>query len=369
MSEWRQATLGEVVALRRGHDLPTQHRRPGGVPVVGSFGITGWHDEAKASAPGVTLGRSGASFGTAVFVSEDYWPLNTCLYATDFHGNDPRWVYHMLDLMDFSAHNSGSAQPSLNRNFLAQIPVQVPPLDEQRSIAAIFEAFDNLIETNGALAASLEEEARQIWRYLASAESPPAAALADCANVILGGTPSRKNPSFWGGHIPWLNSGVANDFRVLEGSEGITREGYDRSSTKMVPAGATLIAITGATLGQVTRTEIEACGNQSLVGVYADNDAVLSDHLYLAVSDNIAELVRHATGGAQQHVNKGNVEQMLIPLLTEELRSGVEVSVSPLLAAIGPLLNEARDLTRTRDELLPLLMSGRVRVEDVEGMV
>jgi type I restriction enzyme, S subunit len=83
-TEWRDTNLGDVVRLQRGHDLPDKERKPGHVPVVGSFGVTGWHNEARAQGPGVTIGRSGASIGVVSFVREDYWPLNTCLYVTDF---------------------------------------------------------------------------------------------------------------------------------------------------------------------------------------------------------------------------------------------------------------------------------------------
>lgn len=250
---------------------------------------------------------------------------------------------------------------------LARLMVPVPPLEEQRGIAAALGVLDDLIETNQALAIALEEEARLVWRDLMKRESPEPTTLASVATVVLGGTPSRDTPEFWGGSITWLNSGKANEFRVLEGSECITQEGYDRSSTKMMPVGATLIAITGATLGQVTRTEIEACGNQSLVGVYAEQDLVLSDHLYLSVSEDVEQLLRHATGGAQQHINKGNIEQMTVATPTMAVRDGIRAQVSPLLAAVGPLLVEARDLTRTRDELLLLLMSGKVSIATKQG--
>src|SRR5262249_50751166 len=111
--EWRQTSLGNVVRLQRGHDLPDQDRKFGSGPVVGSFGITGWHNEARAKGPGVTVGRSGASIGVVAFVKEDYWPLNTCLYVTDFLGNDPRFCYYLLNTLAFASYNSGSAQPSL----------------------------------------------------------------------------------------------------------------------------------------------------------------------------------------------------------------------------------------------------------------
>ncbi len=92
--EWRRTSLGKFVTLQRGHDLPDEKRRHGCTPVLGSFGITGWHDEAKARGPGVTVGRSGASFGVVSYTSADYWPLNTALYVIDFHGNDERFAYY-----------------------------------------------------------------------------------------------------------------------------------------------------------------------------------------------------------------------------------------------------------------------------------
>ena len=69
--EWQSMKLGDFVTLQRGHDLPEPQRIPGKVPVVGSFGITGYHDAAKAKGPGVTVGRSGASFGVV-----SYSPVN-----------------------------------------------------------------------------------------------------------------------------------------------------------------------------------------------------------------------------------------------------------------------------------------------------
>src|SRR6266516_1959004 len=142
---WRDAKLGEFVSLQRGHDLPERNRVAGTVPVLGSFGITGWHDRVKWEGPGVTVGRSGASFGVVTYSAVSFWPLNTALYVTDFKGNDRRFVYYLLKHLDFKRYNSGSAQPSLNRNFVYAIPVRIPPLGEQREIARILGALDDKI--------------------------------------------------------------------------------------------------------------------------------------------------------------------------------------------------------------------------------
>jgi type I restriction enzyme, S subunit len=142
---WDAVTLGTLVSLKRGHDLPARARREGNVPVMSAAGQSGFHDTAIARGPGVVLGRSGASFGRAHYCEQDFWPHNTALYVTDFRGNDPRFVFHLLSIVDFSRHNSGGAQQSLNRNFIALIPLRLPRPSEQRAIAAALGDADALL--------------------------------------------------------------------------------------------------------------------------------------------------------------------------------------------------------------------------------
>src|SRR5205823_1690384 len=122
----------------------------------GSFGITGWHDSARVKGPGVAIGRSGASFGVATYSAQDFWPLNTVLYVTDFHGNHERFAYYVLSALDLTRFNSGSAQPSLNRNYIALEEVRVPPLPEQLRIADILGALDDKIELNRRMSETLQ---------------------------------------------------------------------------------------------------------------------------------------------------------------------------------------------------------------------
>lgn len=162
--EWRDAALGDFVALQRGYDLTESQRRVGSVPVMGSAGQNGFHDTAIAKGPGIVIGRSGASFGQVHYSAEDFWPHNTALYVTDFKGNDQRFAFYFLKSIDFSGYNSGSAQPSLNRNFIYSIPVRIPPLPEQKTIAAVLGGLDDKIELNRRMNASLEAMARALFQ-------------------------------------------------------------------------------------------------------------------------------------------------------------------------------------------------------------
>lgn len=161
---WQDMKLGEFVTLQRGHDLPEPQRKPGKIPVIGSFGITGYHDTATTKGPGVTVGRSGASFGVVNYSAVDFWALNTALYVNDFHGNDEKFTYYFLKSIDFQRYNSGSAQPSLNRNFIHPIPIKVPPLDEQKTIAHILGTLDDKIELNQQMNHTLESIARALFK-------------------------------------------------------------------------------------------------------------------------------------------------------------------------------------------------------------
>src|SRR5207244_2270529 len=75
VDEWADLTLGDVLTLQRGFDLPGRLRKPGPYPIVSSSGVTGFHSEFKVEPPGVVIGRYG-SLGSVHWVTEAFWPLN-----------------------------------------------------------------------------------------------------------------------------------------------------------------------------------------------------------------------------------------------------------------------------------------------------
>jgi type I restriction enzyme, S subunit len=162
---WHDMALGEFITLQRGHDLTASERRPGTIPVMGSAGIAGYHDTSLAKGPGVTIGRSGVgSMGVASYSPVDYWPHNTVLYVTDFRGNDERFTYYFLHHLDLRRFNSGSAQASLNRNFIYPLRILVPGPREQKAIAHVLGTLDDKIDLNRRMSRTLERVARAIFR-------------------------------------------------------------------------------------------------------------------------------------------------------------------------------------------------------------
>ena len=161
--EWRSTTLGDVLTLQRGFDLPQTDRQPGDFPVIASTGQVGTHNQAMVQGPGVVVGRSG-SLGGGQYIRDDFWPLNTTLWVKNFKGNDPRFCYFLLKSLDLGEFNAGSGVPTLNRNHIHPLPVQVPRLPEQRAISHVLGTLDDKIELNRHMNETLEEMARALFR-------------------------------------------------------------------------------------------------------------------------------------------------------------------------------------------------------------
>ncbi len=139
---WAVSRFGDFATLQRGYDLPVHERRPGTIPVVGSNGIVGNHSNPAVKGPGVITGRSG-TIGLSFFCEQDFWPLNTALFVSSFHGNDPSFAHYLFEVFDFRRYSAGVSVPTLNRNLVHQALLAVPPVSEQAKMAAILRRLDS----------------------------------------------------------------------------------------------------------------------------------------------------------------------------------------------------------------------------------
>ena len=394
---WPRVPLGEFVTLQRGHDLPDERRRPGRTPILGSFGITGWHDVAKAPGPGVTVGRSGASFGVVSYSPIDYWPLNTALYVIDFHGNDERFAYYFLKEFDFRGYNSGSAQPSLNRNFIHPVLVDVPPLPEQRVIAHILGTLDDKIELNRRMNETLEAMARALFKswfvdfdpVRAKAEGRDPGLPKPLADLF----PARLVDSELG-EIPegWEIGSLGN---VAEHPRrGVQPRDIDPSTPYIalehMPKRSIALADWGAADGlesnkfEFKRGEIlfgklrpyfHKVGVAPVDGVCSTDIVVVAPKAakwfgfvlaHVSSDDFVEHTNAGSTGTKMPRTSWGEMARYPVVLPPEKVAaaftSQMRVAVDRVIASI----HECRTLAALRDTLLPKLISGELRVNDAE---
>jgi type I restriction enzyme S subunit len=395
MSEWNDTTLGEFVGFQRGHDLTESERRAGNVPVMGSAGQNGFHDTALAKGPGIVVGRSGASFGQVHFSPIDYWPHNTALYVTDFKGNDERFAFYFLKAIDFSGYNSGSAQPSLNRNFIYSIPVRIPPLAEQKAIAAVLGALDDKIELNRRMNATLEAMARGLFQSWFVDFDPVRAKLdgrtpvgIDAATAALFPEQLEDSPL---GHIPkgWAVARLDETASVMMGlspdgdsynSQGIgaplingpvefgeyfpVKTKWTESATRFAAEGDLIFCVRGSTTGRRVISDGAYGIGRGVCAIRAKDG--FQSFLYQTINVGLDRLLEKTTGSVFPSLSAPDIKGLFCaeadqrkPYLKAYERS---VRRGRWFKRIQENNHQSRTLATLRDTLLPKLLSGELSV-------
>lgn len=332
----------------------------------------------------VTVAMYGATAGKSCIVKVPMTTNQACCNLTiNDEVADYEFVYYTLknDYTTLASLANGGAQQNLNAQIIKDYVLQMPSHEDQRRIASILSSLDRKIELNNKINADLEEMAQAIFKnwfvdfepfkdgkFVDSElgmipEGWKVGTLGEFCKCLLGGTPSRSKEEYWNGEVNWINSGEINKFRILEASEKITELGLAKSATKLLPKKTTVLAITGATLGQVSLLEIDTCANQSVIGVL-ENTEVPYEYIYPFIKDRIEMLIQHQTGGAQQHINKDNVESLIFLLPAINVLEDYISLVSPMYKRIESQCFENFYLSTLRDTLLPRLMSGELEVPE-----
>ncbi|MBF0609525.1 MAG: restriction endonuclease subunit S [Magnetococcales bacterium] len=385
MAIWRECLLGDVLNLKRGYDLPHNVRSPGIIPVVSSSGITDHHSEAKVKGPGVVTGRYG-TLGQVFYVDSDFWPLNTSLYVQDFKGNDPRFISYFLGTLNFGSHNAAGAVPGVNRNHLHAMEVRLPPLPIQRRVAGILSAYDELIENNQQRIKILETMARALYREwfvhfrfpghenVRRVPSPlgeipegwEVKKLGELYDTSSGGTPSRKKPEYFeGGSIDWVKSQELLDGFILSSEERITEKALDNSSAKVFPENTVLIALYGATIGKLGIIAEKAATNQACCAVLPKRSAFGREFAFLTLLLNRERIIGLRLGAAQQNISQVLLRNLDCVKPPDKLVSQFTGRSASFMDGILILQRQTQNLRRTRDLLLPRLLSGQIDVEAI----
>jgi type I restriction enzyme S subunit len=292
-----------------------------------------------------------------------------------------------------------TGQTELSRTRLGELEIDVPPLAEQKAIAKILGDLDDKIELNRRMNETLEAMARalfQSWfvdfdpvrakldgRQPTGMDKATAALFPEhlqdsqlgqipagwkvgriqecCIKIQNGGTPRRNEPRYWdGGDIPWLTSGEVRQPIIRSAASFITEEGLASSSAKWVPAFSTVVALYGATAGQVSLASSQLTTNQAVCALIPYRDFALFN--YLAMRGASKELESKAVGSAQQNISKGVVEEVKVVLPPSALVERFAALVSPLFDRWISNLNQSVSLATLRDALQPKLLCGKLSI-------
>ena len=183
--------------------------------------------------------------------------------------------------------------------------------------------------------------------------------MGKCTNVLLGGTPDTNDNSLWGNGYNWLNSGEVAEFPILKSEKNITPKGLEKSATVLAPKGSVTLSITRHLRPSILC--INACINQSVVAIL-ENDKISKEYIYPLLNRDIPRLMSLRTGAQQPHINKETVEAINVVLPPANIMGAYINKAESIYNAIFNNAKEVEELTKQRDELLPLLMNGQATV-------
>jgi len=343
--KWEKKSLTDFVWFQRGFDLPRDKFVNGEFPVVGSTSILGYHIEAKVKAPGIVTGRSG-TIGQFQFLQTDFWPHNTSLWVQDFKGNEEKFAYYLLHTLDFISLNGGGAVPSLNRNFLSSINVNIPPLPTQRKIVSILSAYDDLIENNLKRIKLLEEQAFLKYKAIVKSEKMEYKKAVDALHFTTGKL--NSNAAVENGIYPFFTCGQeilrTNTFSIDE--EVVLLGGNNASAIYPV---------------FYYNGKFDAYQRTYIIKPKSDYN-ISFKYLYFFWRSKLDYLKNISTGAATKFLTLKILNDIDIPLPEKKIMTEYEKLVKPIFELKAILTEQNTKLREARDILLPRLMSGEIEV-------
>lgn len=364
---WRATSWGVVSTLRYGRSLRDYQDGEGPTQVFGTNGPIGWSAAAAlADGPRPVVGRKGAYRGVHL-ARGPFWVIDTAFWLEPGPDLDPTWAYYKLLTVDINGMDSGSAIPSLTKSQFEGVALDLPPINEQRRIASVLGAFDDLIETNRRTAAAALELAMVSVERL-NAQRRDYVRLGDVTTKIgSGATPRGGKDVYQEAGVWFIRSQNVYDGRFsFDGLARISDEAAAALRGVTVQPNDVLINITGES---VTRTALApgralpARVSQHVAIVRPDPSRLDAGYLMLtmlspAIKAHLNGL--SSAGATRRALTKAHLADTQVPLppLDDQKR------VARILEVIDELEAEISDLARNRDEILPLLMSGKVRVSE-----
>lgn len=296
-------------------------------------------------------------------------------------GVDRDFLRYYLPTINFEEYQDRAIKgQTLNKSKINILPVPVPAIAEQRAIVNVLSKIQAAVETQSKIVATLRElktaTMARLFRRGDSNEplkesdlgtipqSWKVVELGQLCQIASGGTPSRDNPQYWNGKVPWVKTGEVNYRRIIKTEEHITEMGLANSAAQIFPRGTILMAMygQGVTRGRVAILDIDAATNQACAALtpHADLD---SEFLY-SYCEFAYDRIRDFGHGANQKNLSGDIlKHILIPLppkLEEQKK----------IAGIFKGIDKSIQLQRRResqiealfDSALNLLVTGKVRI-------
>ncbi|MFZ3169964.1 MAG: restriction endonuclease subunit S [Candidatus Methanoperedens sp.] len=393
---WEVKKLKWVSNLIYGSSLSNDERIEGKIPVYGSNGIIGYHNQAISKKPCIIIGRKG-SFGKINYSNIECFPIDTTYYIDETAtNNDLLWLLYVLYTLNLDSLSKDSAVPGLSREDAYDKLIFVPPTPEQRAISLYLDdrtrKIDSLIEKKQRMIELLKEERAAVINQAVTKGLDPLTPMKDSGIEWLGEVPEKWEVK----RLKYVVKGKleygANESAELEdtnlpryiritdfGADGKLKDDtfkslpFEIAKDYLLQKGDILFARSGATVGKTFQFKSYqgiACFAGYLIKASPDENEVLSDFLYLFTKSNVYENWKNNIfiQATIQNIgaDKYNYLQITTPLIEEQksIIQFIESKSSKIDSTISRIEKELLLLQEYRTALISEVVTGKIDVRE-----
>ncbi len=400
---WTSLSLGDVASVQGGFAFKSNSFADVGVPIVRMsnlkkgklalidaarvpFDVVEALHKFRLDAGDLLLGLTGSIENYALVEAGDL-PCYLNQRVGRFGNLEPAklhypYLYHLIRTESFKEAirilASGAAQLNVSPKRMGEISILLPPLPEQRKIAAILSSVDDTIEKTEDVIEQLQVVKKAMMQELLTRGLPgrhrrfkkteigvvpegwALLEVADIGQIVTGGTPKTNNSSYWDGDIPFITPGDLGKARVIEDSlRTVSHDGLRAS--RELPASTILVVSIGSSIGKIGMINRTACTNQQINGVIC-SEAHIPAYVYYALVAAKGQITSNASQTAVPIINKTRFGAIRISIPSKREQQEIAASLCSVDDQIETERLVVGRLMRLKASLMSVLLTGEVRV-------
>ena len=382
MEEWKTYKLGELLNIKYGKDHKSLS--DGLFPAYGSGGIMRMVEKPIYDKPSILIPRKG-SLNNIIYTDSPFWTVDTMFWTIiDKDIVLPHYLYYSIKDIDFASLNVGSAVPSLTCPIIEAIEVTIPSISIQQKILNCIEPIDEKISLNNRINHNLEQQAQALYKswfvdfepfrgekFVDSElglipEGWRVGQLSEICEIVGGGTPSKVKTEYYTNNgIHWLTPkdlSISCKKFTSRGLDDITELGYKSSSAKLMPKGAVLFS-SRAPIGYLTIAKNTICTNQGFKS--AVPGIAGTAFLYYYLKFNTEYIKTLASGSTFKEASGSLMKSLAVVIPPKMVFDKFEDVMARYFDSQENIELENSHHVEVRDSLLPRLMSGKLKINDL----
>ena len=349
-------------------------------------------DGVKVEVGDVLLNITGDSVARACIIPDEILPARVNQHVAIIRANNQYALNeYLLYFLQYnkqyllSISQGGGTRSAITKKMIEDIEIDLPSLEDQLSIVNIINSISKKIEVNQQINDNLEQQAQALYKSWfvdfepfcggefieSSLGSIPVGwkvgQLSDICEIVGGGTPSKSHPEYYCKRgIAWITPkdlSVSKSKFPSRGSEDITSDGYKNSSAKLMPRGTVLFS-SRAPIGYISIATNRICTNQGFKSAVPGTAG--TGYLYYFLQANTDKIESKASGSTFKEASGSLMKSLEVIIPADGIFNQFEAELAPILNKQENIASEIQTLTTLRDTLLPKLMSGELKINEID---